>query len=61
MTVQELINELTNIVNNEPERKDMDVYIFTHNGESPMEIHFVDNSISDRVDINVAYVSDEEY
>ena len=45
MTVQDLIDALEQV-------EDKSLPVFAYNGE-PMEVDFVDNTITDRVDLNV--------
>lgn len=60
MTLNKLINELQEAARSNPARSSQEVFIYItdiealpDNGESPISIKFVDNSISDRVDINI--------
>lgn len=56
MTLNELIKELQAIVEESPERGELEIYAYTLDDvaiEEPNAILMVDNSISDRIDINI--------
>lgn len=55
MTLNELIEELQLILKKDNSRGELEVYIYTTPetpNEEPVSIHSIDNSISDRIDIN---------
>lgn len=54
MTVKQLIEKLQDIVQKQPEKENVDVYIYVVEEvlEEPIPLTFVDDSISDRVDLN---------
>lgn len=55
MTLNELIEELHIILKMDESRGDLEVYIYPNEGcptEEPVPIHSIDDSISDRIDIN---------
>jgi len=56
MLLKELISELQSIADKDKNRLDLEVFIYPYDdteSESPNEISGIDNSISDRIDINV--------
>lgn len=56
MTLNELIQQLQEIVKQEPERGDLPLYVFPLHEtdiEDINEIYSIDNEISDRIDINI--------
>lgn len=58
MTVNELIKELEEIVNEEPERGELEVGAYSPMTSDYTGIESVDNTIMDRVDLNL---DDYEY
>lgn len=51
MTTNQVIIELQRIVREQPEKGDMECYIYSMDTEEPEAISSIDDSISDRVDI----------
>lgn len=52
MTVNEVIAELQRIVREQPEKGEVQCYIYSMIAEEPEPITLIDGDISDRVDIN---------
>lgn len=52
ITVNKMIDILTQIVEQDPTRGDLEVFVWNSTESYPVEIDSIDNSILDRIDIN---------